>query len=45
MPLLLQVRNCQKCWYQLKDRKLMSRTKGAIQLEMMFVYNKVNDNI
>jgi hypothetical protein len=27
--------------YALKDRKLLSRAKGAIELEMNFVYNPV----
>ena len=37
----LQVRQGDRRWYQLKDRKLMARAKGAIQLEMDIVFNHV----
>lgn len=38
---LYQIRNGEKRWYQLKDRKALIRVKGAILLEMEFVYNPV----
>ena len=28
-------------WYTLKDKKLLGRSKGAIQLEIDFIYNHV----
>ncbi|KAL5004431.1 hypothetical protein ScPMuIL_017887 [Solemya velum] len=36
---LLRIRNGERRWYSMKDKKLVHRTKGAIQLELDFVYN------
>ncbi|XP_035824948.1 multiple C2 and transmembrane domain-containing protein 1 isoform X2 [Aplysia californica] len=38
---LLRVRNGERRWYALKDRKLMHKTKGAVLLEMDFVFNQL----
>uniref|UniRef100_A0AC34RPM4 C2 domain-containing protein n=1 Tax=Panagrolaimus sp. JU765 TaxID=591449 RepID=A0AC34RPM4_9BILA len=38
---LLKIRNCEKRWYNLKDRKLFGRVKGRILLEMDFLWNPV----
>lgn len=39
--LLEQVRNGEKRWYQLKDKKGQLRVKGAIQLELDLIVNHV----
>ncbi|RWS16204.1 multiple C2 and transmembrane domain-containing protein 1-like isoform X8 [Dinothrombium tinctorium] len=36
---LLKIKNGEKKWYTLKDKKLMHRSKGRILLEMSLVYN------
>uniref|UniRef100_A0A914BY18 C2 domain-containing protein n=1 Tax=Acrobeloides nanus TaxID=290746 RepID=A0A914BY18_9BILA len=36
---LLKIRNCEKRWYYLKDRKLMHKVKGRILIEMDVVWN------
>ncbi|KAH7728606.1 multiple C2 and transmembrane domain-containing protein 1-like protein [Aphelenchoides avenae] len=36
---LLKIRNCEKRWYALKDRKLTRRVKGRILLEMDVLWN------
>ncbi|XP_064609084.1 LOW QUALITY PROTEIN: multiple C2 and transmembrane domain-containing protein 1-like [Liolophura sinensis] len=36
---LLNIKNGERRWYALKDKKLLRKVKGAIQLEMDFVYN------
>lgn len=36
---LLRIVNGERRWYTLKDKKLGQATKGAIELEMCFVYN------
>lgn len=36
-----KIQNGKKKLYALKDRKLLCRTKGAIELEMTFVFNQV----
>ncbi|XP_074651718.1 multiple C2 and transmembrane domain-containing protein 1-like isoform X2 [Tubulanus polymorphus] len=36
---LLRIKNGEKRWYALKDKKLNRRVKGAVQLEMDFIYN------
>ncbi|KAH3839143.1 hypothetical protein DPMN_112567, partial [Dreissena polymorpha] len=38
---LLRMRPREKKWYALKDRKLIHRTKGSIQLEFDFIYNHI----
>lgn len=41
---LLRIKNNERRWYTLKDKKLRKPAKGdnpQIQLEMFFVYNKV----
>lgn len=38
----LQIKNGERRWYALKDKKLVHKVKGAIQLEMDFVYNHVS---
>ncbi|XP_077514652.1 multiple C2 and transmembrane domain-containing protein-like isoform X3 [Amblyomma americanum] len=38
---LLKVKNGEKKWYGLKDRKLKTRVKGQILLEMTVVYNPI----
>ncbi|CAD6184133.1 unnamed protein product [Caenorhabditis auriculariae] len=38
---LLTIRNCEKRWFALKDRKLKSRVKGEILLEMDLIWNQV----
>ncbi|XP_055882633.1 multiple C2 and transmembrane domain-containing protein 1-like isoform X5 [Biomphalaria glabrata] len=38
---LLKIRNGERRWYALKDRKIIHKTKGAILLEMDFIYNHV----
>lgn len=38
---LLKIRNCEKRWYGLKDRKLQVPAKGRILLEMDLVFNPV----
>uniref|UniRef100_A0A915EQH5 C2 domain-containing protein n=1 Tax=Ditylenchus dipsaci TaxID=166011 RepID=A0A915EQH5_9BILA len=38
---LLKIRNCEKRWYDLKDRKLMGTVKGKILLEMDILWNPV----
>ncbi|KAK2186384.1 hypothetical protein NP493_202g02019 [Ridgeia piscesae] len=38
---LLRVRNMERRWFMLKDRKLLVRAKGAILLEMDLIYNPV----
>ncbi|XP_055995219.1 multiple C2 and transmembrane domain-containing protein 1-like isoform X5 [Ostrea edulis] len=40
IPILLMKRGIRR-WYALKDKKLMGRAKGAVLLEMDFVYNPV----
>ena len=37
----LQVRNGERKWYALKDKKLLGRSKGAIQLELDVVFSHV----
>lgn len=44
---LLRIRNNEKRWYTLKDKKLRKPAKSSgecaqVMLEMFFVYNKVN---
>lgn len=39
---LLKIRNGEKRWYALKDRKLQHRAKGQILLEMEVVWNPVS---
>lgn len=39
--LILQIKNGERRWYALKDRKTLHKTKGAILLEMDMVYNHV----
>ena len=41
MSSLWQVRNMERRWFMLKDRKLLVRAKGAILLEMDLIYNPV----
>ncbi|XP_060062744.1 multiple C2 and transmembrane domain-containing protein 1-like [Ylistrum balloti] len=36
---ILNIKRCERRWYSLKDKKLMRRGKGVIQLELDFVYN------
>ncbi|XP_033749601.1 multiple C2 and transmembrane domain-containing protein 1-like isoform X2 [Pecten maximus] len=36
---ILNIKRCERRWYALKDKKLMRRGKGVIQLELDFVYN------
>ncbi|KAK0427988.1 hypothetical protein QR680_010528 [Steinernema hermaphroditum] len=36
---LLKIRNCEKRWYALKDRKLEHRAKGQILLELDVIWN------
>ncbi|KAG0437710.1 hypothetical protein HPB47_017321, partial [Ixodes persulcatus] len=36
---LIKIKNGEKKWYGLKDRKLKTRVKGQILLEMNVVYN------
>ncbi|XP_070543600.1 multiple C2 and transmembrane domain-containing protein 1-like isoform X2 [Ptychodera flava] len=38
---LLRIRNGERRWYTLKDKKLRGRAKGAIVLEMDLIYNPV----
>ncbi|XP_075537783.1 multiple C2 and transmembrane domain-containing protein 1-like isoform X1 [Dermacentor variabilis] len=38
---LLKIKNGEKKWYGLKDRKLKTRVKGQIFLEMSVVYNPI----
>ncbi|XP_069137876.1 LOW QUALITY PROTEIN: multiple C2 and transmembrane domain-containing protein 1-like [Argopecten irradians] len=38
---ILNIKRCERRWYSLKDKKLMRRGKGVIQLELDFVYNHV----
>lgn len=38
---LLKIKNGEKKWYGLKDRKLKTRVKGQILLEMSVVYNPI----
>ncbi|RWS28324.1 multiple C2 and transmembrane domain-containing protein 1-like protein [Leptotrombidium deliense] len=38
---LLKIRNGEKRWYTLKDKKLRSRSKGRILLELSLVFNPV----
>lgn len=40
IPILLMKRGLRR-WYALKDKKLLGRSKGAILLEMDFIYNPV----
>lgn len=45
---LLRIKNNERKWYSLKDKKLRKSAKGEgpqIQLEMFFVYNKVRASI
>jgi hypothetical protein len=45
---LVRVRNDERRWYALKDRKLRKPAKGdnpAVLLEMFFVYNKVRRKV
>lgn len=42
---LLKIRNCEKRWYNLKDRNLKRRVKGRILLEMDFLWNPVKSAI
>ncbi|VDM37312.1 unnamed protein product [Toxocara canis] len=37
----LQINNCQKRWYALKDRKLNQPSKGQIQVELDVIWNPV----
>ncbi|XP_021379603.1 multiple C2 and transmembrane domain-containing protein 1-like isoform X3 [Mizuhopecten yessoensis] len=36
---ILNIKRCERRWYSLKDKKLMRRGKGVIQLELDFMYN------
>lgn len=38
---LLSIRNCERRWYALKDRKLRQRVKGEILLEMDIIWNPI----
>ncbi|KAI6179801.1 Multiple C2 and transmembrane domain-containing protein 2 [Aphelenchoides besseyi] len=38
---LLKIRNCEKRWYGLKDRKLQSPAKGRILLELDVLWNPI----
>ncbi|VDM95432.1 unnamed protein product [Onchocerca ochengi] len=38
---LLQIQNCEPKWYALKDRKLETRAKGQILLEMDVIWNPI----
>ncbi|CAL1542502.1 unnamed protein product, partial [Lymnaea stagnalis] len=38
---LLKVRNGDRRWYALKDRKMVHKTKGSVQLEMDLVFNHI----
>ncbi|XP_041372646.1 multiple C2 and transmembrane domain-containing protein 1-like isoform X2 [Gigantopelta aegis] len=38
---ILRVRNGERRWYALKDKKLLHRSKGAILLEMHVVFNHI----
>ncbi|XP_053406106.1 multiple C2 and transmembrane domain-containing protein 1-like isoform X1 [Mercenaria mercenaria] len=38
---LLRIKPGEKRWYALKDKKLIHRTKGAILLELDFIYNHI----
>ncbi|CAD5208747.1 unnamed protein product [Bursaphelenchus xylophilus] len=38
---LLKIRNCERRWYCLKDRKLQTQVKGRILLEMDVIWNPV----
>ena len=45
---LLRIKNSEKRWYMLKDKKLRGPAKGEqpqILLEMFFVYNKIRASI
>ena len=39
---LLKIKNGEKHWYALKDKKLRHRSKGHIFLECWITYNQVN---
>lgn len=36
-----QIKNGERRWYALKDKKFQGRSKGGIQLELDFIYNHV----
>ncbi|VIO96093.1 Uncharacterized protein BM_BM3061 [Brugia malayi] len=38
---LLQIQNCERKWYALKDRKLRTPVKGQILLEMDIIWNPI----
>ncbi|EJW78822.1 hypothetical protein WUBG_10269 [Wuchereria bancrofti] len=38
---LLQIQNCERKWYALKDRKLRTLVKGQILLEMDIIWNPI----
>ncbi|XP_076373658.1 multiple C2 and transmembrane domain-containing protein 1-like [Tachypleus tridentatus] len=42
---LLKIKNGEKRWYALKDKKLRGRAKGQILLELDIVYNRVKASI
>ncbi|XP_054159573.1 multiple C2 and transmembrane domain-containing protein-like [Oppia nitens] len=42
---LLKIKNGEKKWFALKDKKLLSKAKGQILLEMDIYYNKVKASI
>ncbi|KAI2807989.1 Multiple C2 and transmembrane domain-containing protein 2 [Blomia tropicalis] len=42
---LLKIRNGEKRWYALKDKKLQNRVKGHIQLEFWISYNRFKASI
>ncbi|CAG2175855.1 unnamed protein product, partial [Oppiella nova] len=42
---LLKIKNNEKKWFGLKDKKLLNRAKGQILLEMNVYYNKVKASI
>ncbi len=38
---VFQIKNGERRWYALKDKKFQGRSKGGIQLELDFIYNHV----
>ncbi|MFH4977779.1 hypothetical protein AB6A40_004488 [Gnathostoma spinigerum] len=42
---LLKIRNCEKRWYVLKDRKLRQRVKGQVLLELDVIWNPVCEGL
>ena len=45
---LLKIKNGERKWYTLKDKKLRKQAKGEnpqIEMEMFFIYNKVKQHV